>query len=156
MNTFKFGIATIDDLPYIVKLKLAMFFESGHFALLAANAEDVILNDYRHLYTSDKARHFVTRVDGCVVAMAGAFIKSDLPYRYFKSSTYGFIGDVYTKPSFRNRGVATRLNKAALRWLKTQNVEMVRLLASDTGRPLYKKLGFVPTDEMVLLLEQSR
>lgn len=151
-DTFDFGIATVNELPRIVELKLAMFIESGHIALLAANARHIILNDYQHLYAVNKAQHFVARLDECIVAMAGVFVKSDLPFRYFRSSTYGFIGDVYTEPSFRDRGIATRLNQEALRWLKTKDIEMVRLLASNAGRPLYEKLGFVPTDEMSLLL----
>ncbi|MEX2494082.1 MAG: GNAT family N-acetyltransferase [Nitrospirales bacterium] len=88
-----------------------------------------------------------------MVASVGAFIKSDLPFRYFPPGIYGFIGDVYTDPLYRSQGIATRLNNDALLWLKGKRIKMVRFLALDTERPIYERLGFGPTDEMVLNLE---
>jgi GNAT superfamily N-acetyltransferase len=125
-----------------------MFRESGHAQLLAPDAYDLVLSDYLEMYRTGQALHFVAG-SGAIVAMAGAFLKSDIPYRYFVRPTYGFIGDVYTESSFRRRGVARVLNDAALAWLRSKGVMTVRLLASVAGRPLYEKLGFVPSDEMV-------
>lgn len=141
--------AAIDDLPVIVEMKLQMFREAGHGELLAWNAGELVLEDYRRMYQAGCARHFLA-CGPAPVAMAGAFLKSDIPFRYFSNPTYGFIGDVYTSAEFRRRGWAQRLNELALEWLRAQNVSMVRLLASAEGRSLYEKLGFVPSDEMVL------
>lgn len=149
-DALEFGVASKDELPRIIDIKWAMFLESGHADLLAPNAKASVLEDYQRLYEANEARHFVTRASGRIVASVGAFVKSDLPFRYFRSGTYGFIGDVYTEPAFRGRGIATRLNEDALLWLKAEGIQMVRLFASSTGRPLYEKLGFVPADEMVL------
>ncbi len=82
--------------------------------------------------------------------MVGPFLKSDLPFRYYKTPTYGFIGDVYTRPGYRGRGYAKRLSQHVLAWLQARGVRMVRLLASEAGRPLYEALGFHPSGEMVL------
>lgn len=79
--------------------------------------------------------------------------EASIDYRYFEPSRYGFIGDVYTEPMYRKRGLASRLNRHALDWLRRQGVVAVRLLASEAGRPLYEKLGFKRTEEMVLHLE---
>lgn len=148
-DTLEFGIATVDELPRIIQIKLAMFVESGHIDLLATNVADIMLKDYQALYAQDEARHFVARKDSYIVASVGAFIKSDLPFRYFRSPTYGFIGDVYTEIQFRSLGIATRLSQDAMLWLQSKEIQMVRLLASEAGRSIYEKLGFVPTDEMV-------
>jgi len=88
--------------------------------------------------------------------MAGAFLKSDIPYRYFSVPQYGFIGDVYTAEGFRRRGLAKHLSELALCWLGSKDVRMVRLLASEAGRPLYEKLGFTASDEMVLELASQQ
>lgn len=150
MKALEFRPASVDDLPCIVQMKLAMFREAGHDGLLAPNAEDLVLEDYRSMYASGIAQHFIACSDAAV-AMAGAFLKSDVPFRYFVKPTYGFIGDVYTDSTFRRRGLAGRLNKLALDWVASRDVTMVRLLASDAGRPLYERLGFVRSDEMVLV-----
>ena len=145
----EFGVATADELGRIVELKLAMFDEAGHRDLLASDAASLVLADYEQLYPGQQAQHFVARVDGRIVAMAGAFLKADLPFRYFRSTEYGFIGDVYTVPAWRGQKIATRLNRAALAWLRARGVNMVRLLASKAGRPMYDSLGFSSSDEMV-------
>lgn len=102
------------------------------------------------MYADGTARHFLACASE-PVAIAGAFLKSDVPFRYFANPVYGFIGDVYTSPGFRGKGFSTQLNQLALEWLRAQGVAMVRLLASEAGRPLYEKLGFIPSDEMVLV-----
>jgi predicted GNAT family acetyltransferase len=146
-------IATVADLARVVEMKLAMFQEGGHADLLAGDAREVIRRDYRSLYRRNVARHFVIRAGGSIVASAGAFLKSDLPYRYFATPFYGFIGDVYTEPAYRGRGMATRLTREAIAWLATQGVTEVRLLAFDAARQIYVRMGFRATDEMVLDLK---
>jgi GNAT superfamily N-acetyltransferase len=149
VNAPEIRVATVEDLPRIVQMKLEMFREAGHEGLLARDAGDLVLADYRRLYELGLARHFVAHA-GELVGMAGAFLKSDIPFRYFETPTYGFIGDVYTDPGLRRRQVAEHLSRLALDWLWSKEVKMVRLLASDAGRALYEKLGFQTSDEMVL------
>lgn len=144
--------ASIDDLPRIVELKLATFAESARAALLPPGSMHAILSDYQRLYGKGLATHFVARSSGAIIACVGSFLKTDLPFRYFNPPRYGFIGDVYTVPEYRGRGLSRRLNEEALRWLQGQGVSMVRLLASEAGRGLYERLGFKPSDEMVLSL----
>ena len=94
------------------------------------------------MYEANLVIHFLAKVDSRIMGMAGAFIKSDIPFRYFSNSQYGFIGDVYTIPSYRNLGISMKLNEEALNWLRDYGVHFVRLLASDAGRPIYDRLGF--------------
>ena len=130
-----------------------MFRDSGAFNLLSEDAFDIIVEDYRKLYDRDEAIHFVAVYDSTIIARAGAFLKSDLPYRYFKVPFYGFIGDVYTESIYRRQGLAHRLSGMAVDWLKSKEVAMIKLLTSTEGRPIYEKLGFESSNEMVLLCE---
>ncbi len=148
MSEFNLRLAASQDLRRVVEFKLAMFEESGHASLLAAGALEVILNDYESLYARAEAQHFVACVGSALVACAGAFLKSDVPFRYFKNPIHGFVGDVYTRPQYRRKGLAKSLNEMALDWLQSRGITMVRLLASEAGRPLYESLGFVNSDEM--------
>lgn len=150
MSPLEYGEASIEDLPRIVEMKLAMFEESGHARLLASNAKSIVLNDYLNLYENNRAIHLVVRSESRIIACAGAFLKNDLPFCYFDPPEYGFLGDVYTELEFRGRGVATRLSTDAVNWLKSHNVRMVRLLATDAASSIYAALGFKPTDEMAL------
>jgi GNAT superfamily N-acetyltransferase len=153
MSKLKYGAASVADLPRIVDMKIAMFYEAGHGDLLTSDAESVVLKDYLSLYEKKLACHFVAQDGQTLVASVGAFVKNDLPFRYFEPPRYGFLGDVYTEDRYRGIGIATTLSTHALNWLKLRNIRMVRLFASEAARPIYESLGFTNTDEMALQLE---
>lgn len=138
------------DLAEIARLKRAMFEEAGFGRLLADDAEALVVARYRELYADGRAAHFLALAGGEIAALAGAFVKSELPYCFFTNPRHGFLGDVYTAPAWRRRGLARRLSLEALDWLRAAGVDAVRLLASGQGRGLYESLGFAPTDEMWL------
>lgn len=94
-------------------------------------------------------KYFVIEDNNKIIACAGAFIKEDIPYCFYKDKC-GFVGDVYVEPRFRNRGYARELTNAVLNWFTEQNIRTVRLLASHNARHLYESVGFKGTDEMVL------
>ncbi len=141
--------ASINDINTICRLKLGMFGESGHIDLLHKNATEIIKQVYKEMYLKCSAIHFIKEMDGNIVACAGAFIKSDIPYCFFSNPFYGFIGDVYTLPEYRGNGYATELTADAISWLKAKGVQRISLLASEQARGIYKRMGFMPTDEMV-------
>jgi GNAT superfamily N-acetyltransferase len=142
------------DLPLIVRLKLTMFAETGRVHVLAPDAYERMLESYCDLYERRRARHFVIEQDGRVVACAGAFLKDDLPFCFYRVPVYGFIGDVYTLPQYRRGGCAERLVTEAIDWLRRQGVEVVRLVATPQGRGLYSRLGFQPADDMMLRFDE--
>jgi len=152
----KYDIASSDDIPCIVDMKIEMFREFEYEKYLHKNAHEMIVKDYRRMYEEKLAIHFLAKLDNRIVGMVGAFIKSDIPFRYFSKGHDGFIGDVYTNPTHRNIGVSTKLNQEALDWLRDYGVNFVRLLASDAGRPIYERLGFSADADMVLSFETNK
>lgn len=54
-----------------------------------------------------------------------------------------WIGMVLTHPEYRRRGLARRLMEHAIEYLEREGVEWIKLDATDMGRPLYERLGFV-------------
>jgi GNAT superfamily N-acetyltransferase len=58
------------------------------------------------------------------------------------------IQNVYTEPEWRRRGLAGLLIKRILDWTREQGIDSVVLHASDEGRAVYERLGFVVTNEM--------
>ncbi len=153
MLDVEFRAALKKELPRIVELKVAMFRDVGASNLLSEDVFDIIIEDCRKLYDRDEAIHFVAVCDSTIIATAGAFLKSDLPYCYFQVPFYGFIGDVYTESTYRRQGLAHRLSEMAVDWLKSKEVAMIKLLTSPEGWSLYEKLGFEFSNEMVLLCE---
>ena len=59
--------------------------------------------------------------------------------------------NVYVEPAWRRRGVGEALMRVVLDALATRGIRRVVLHASENGRRLYERLGFVPTNEMRLM-----
>ena len=55
----------------------------------------------------------------------------------------GWIGALGVAPEARRRGLGRALTEAAIARLRERGAETVLLFATDMGRPLYERLGFV-------------
>ena len=60
------------------------------------------------------------------------------------------ILNVYVEPAWRRHGVGQALMRALLAALAERGIRRVVLHASEQGRALYERLGFVGTNEMRL------
>jgi GNAT superfamily N-acetyltransferase len=60
----------------------------------------------------------------------------------------GTIVNVFTEPEWRRRGIGSLLMKEIIAWSRGEGLERILLHASEEGRPVYKKLGFVESNEM--------
>jgi Acetyltransferase (GNAT) domain len=50
----------------------------------------------------------------------------------------------------RRRGIAGLLIKEIVAWSKSERLDRLILHASDQGRPIYERLGFIASNEMRL------
>ena len=88
-----------------------------------------------------------------IVAGAGVQLREQLPFpiddgRGVRGGEQGIVLNVYTEPAWRRQGAAERLMRAVLEWSAQRGLASLVLHASDEGRPLYERLGFVGTNEM--------
>lgn len=65
----------------------------------------------------------------------------------------GYIWGVYVEPSYRRQGIATKLMKQAMIYLKEVGCTKAVLHASDQGKLLYSSLGYIESNEMVVSLD---
>jgi predicted acetyltransferase len=59
--------------------------------------------------------------------------------------------NVFVEPEFRKRGFAHSLIESCLAEARKRGIRVVTLHSSDAGRPVYEKLGFHPTSEMMFV-----
>jgi len=86
-----------------------------------------------------------------IVAGAGLRIDRILPrpgQRGICLGPDGMLLNVYTEPAWRGMGLASRLVREILDEARARQLERVNLHATDEGRRVYEKIGFVPTNEM--------
>ncbi|MBP2001389.1 GNAT superfamily N-acetyltransferase [Paenibacillus shirakamiensis] len=146
--------STIQELRTIIELKLSMFQDAELDHLLNDKASEIIEREYLKMYDQNKIRHFVIDIDNEIAGCAGAFIKNDIPYCFYKTPFFGFIGDVYIKKNFRRKGYAKQLTEEVITWLKSKDVKMIKLLATPEAAGLYSDLGFEKTGDMTLWIDE--
>ncbi len=98
---------------------------------------------------AEELRYFVVDDEGGVAGCAGALLRDGYPFEIHGIPS-GYIFGVSVRPQMRKRGIATALTLACVRWLEETGASRILLLASPFGRPIYERLGFVPTNEMEL------
>ena len=67
------------------------------------------------------------------------------------SGQKAYIMNMYTAPAFRRKGIAYRTLDLLVMKARERGVNFISLEATEMGRPLYKKYGFISMqDEMIL------
>jgi ribosomal protein S18 acetylase RimI-like enzyme len=157
--TYGIRRATIADVPLLARHRAAMFRDMGK---LRAEAEPGLIRATAdHLREALPGGEYLAWVAESRSASpesiggAGVQLRSMLPRPRSTGQEIEFgpeaiILNVYVEPAWRRRGVAEALMRAVLAALAERKVCRIVLHASDDGRRLYERLGFVPTTEMLL------
>ena len=120
----------------------------------------------KELLTKENRRYFQQAVaeDTCVVwmaldrkeiiATAGLTLYAVPPSCSCINGKIGYISNVYTLPGYRGQGIASKLMDCIMSEAKARGCTKVVLNATDMGRTVYEKIGFVDAEnEMVCLME---
>lgn len=91
---------------------------------------------------------------GEIVATTGLTLYEAPPTFSCVNGKIGYISNVYTLPRYRAQGIASKLMERLMAEAKDRGCTKVVLNATDMGRPVYEKIGFMDAEnEMVYLME---
>lgn len=108
---------------------------------------------YRSRMERGHAALFVAEKDGLPVGVAAVYLlKNHRSVIFARNSAY--ISNVWVRPEHRRKGIAAALTRATIDWARSKGCEVVRLRSSRMGRPVYSGIGFTPSDEMELRLDE--
>ena len=145
---------TIEDLDELVRTRIKV--------LRAANKLDESVDmseverqsrDYYKKAFADGSHTAYLVYDGDTFVGAGGvsyFIV--MPTYHNPSGEKAYIMNMYTAPEYRRKGIAFKTLDLLVQDAKERGVKAISLEATDMGRPLYEKYGFVKmNDEMELI-----
>ena len=146
--------ATIKDLDELVRTRIEV--------LRAANKLDESVDmseverqsrDYYTKALADGSHTAYLVYDGDkFVGAGGVSYFRVIPTYHNPSGEKAYIMNMYTAPEYRRKGIAFKTLDLLVRAAKERNVKAISLEATDMGRPLYEKYGFVKmNDEMELI-----
>lgn len=153
-NKLIYKRATLDDLELLTKTRIQV--------LRAANklSEDVDMSEVerqsyeyykRALKDGSHVAYLVFHEDSFVGAGGVSFFQV-MPTFHNPTGQKAYIMNMYTHPEYRRQGIAFKTLDLLVHEAQLKGITAISLEATDIGRPLYEKYGFVKMhDEMELL-----
>ena len=148
--------ATPQDAPLITRHRHAMWADNAYATDSTLTATDVEFEPWVRTRLADgRYLGLLLQDEQTVVAGAGIFFADFPPHWMDSQPLRAYVLNVYTAPEHRGKGYAKRLMEQVIAECRQRNVPTVVLHASPQGRPVYERLGFQATDEMMLRLDVS-
>ena len=151
-NLLRIRRATLRDVDILVEQRHNMWKEIRRVTPKQHRETDAVYRKW--VTTMIRKRKLVAFLgvtkEGKAVAGGCVWVREVQPSPWSNRPTTPYLLSMYTDPSFRGEGLATRIVKEAIKWCKVEGFHSMSLHASDMGRGLYEKLGFEQTREMRL------
>lgn len=93
---------------------------------------------------------------GRVVAGGCVWLQPGQPHPGSAAPFTPYLLSMYTEPEYRDRGIATRLVREAVRWARERGYRRMTLHASRFARRMYLRFGWERTWEMRVDLRRGR
>lgn len=142
---FEYKRATATDLEELVRTRLIVLRAANK---LSDDADMRLVEKASFAYYQkalDTKEHIAYLVydDGDFIGAGGVSFYQVLPTYHNPDGRRAYIMNMYTKPEYRRQGIAYRMLDLLVAAAKKQGVSQIALEATDMGRGLYEKYGFV-------------
>lgn len=146
--------ATIEDIGILTKTRIEVLRAANQ---LSDDADMSEVEKQSYEYYSKALRdgsHTAYLVfDGTnFIGAGGVSYYRVMPTYHNPSGNKAYIMNMYTSPKYRRKGIAYKNLDLLVRDAKSRGVNVILLEATEMGRPLYEKYGFVKmNNEMELI-----
>lgn len=146
MADLEFRPARPDDAEVLVELRCAFLVEAGtgpepderlRAAMRGYFAETIPAGEF----AAELALH-----GGAIIATSGLVFRRVPPSIHFPTGREAYIMNMYTRPGWRGRGVATQLLARLLARARAAGCGKVTLHAFPKAAPIYTRAGFTPVE----------
>ena len=90
--------------------------------------------------------------DNKFIGAEGVSFYSVMPTYHNPSGKKAYIMNMYTAPDYRRQGIAYKTLDMLVKMSKERGIDQVSLEATEMGRPLYEKYGFVKMESEMELV----
>ena len=150
--------ATTKDIELLTKTRITV--------LRAANklSDDIDMSEVEkesYDYYKDALEHgthtaYLVFDDEMFVGAGGISYFKVMPTYHNKTGNKAYIMNMYTKPDYRRQGIAFETLQLLVKDAKERGISEISLEATEAGKPLYEKFGFVKMNDEMELPEQWR
>lgn len=146
--TLTYKRATIEDIDLLTKTRIEVLRAANRLSddTDLSEVEIQSYNYYQKALRDDSHIAYLT-FDGTRFVGAGAVsFFQVMPTYHNLSGNKAYIMNMYTRPEYRRRGIAIKILDMLIKESKNRGITAISLEATDMGRPLYEKYGFVKMD----------
>ena len=138
--------ATPDMLNTLVATRIEVLRAANRLAPDADMTEvEVQSRRYYRKALADGSHTALLAFDGdTFVGAGGVSYYRVMPTWHNPSGIKAYIMNMYVRPEYRRRGIATQLLNRLIEDAQQRGVTQISLESTDAGRPLYEKSGFQP------------
>jgi len=144
-----------NDMELFIKLRLD-FINEFHKDVDETEKDNIkkSLRNYfeRHIENNDFIG-IICEYNGKVISAAYLIIGEWPANRAFINGKIATLLNVYTYPEYRRNGIGTNVIKIIIEEAKKQNISIINLLATEDGENIYKKIGFIETEDKSMRLK---
>lgn len=145
--------ATIENIDILVQSRIEVLRAANKLAETVdmTEVEEQSYAYYKEALSNGTHTAYLVFDENRFVGVGGVSYFRVMPTYHNPSGNKAYIMNMYTNPTYRRKGIAYETLKLLVADVKERGVTAISLEATDMGKPLYEKFGFVKmNDEMEL------
>lgn len=154
--SYTYKRAGIEDLTVLVETRIKVL-RAANQLNEQADMSEVEIQSYEYykksLFDGSHVAYLV--YDGeRFIGAGGVSFYQVMPTYHNPSGNKAYIMNMYTDPEYRRKGIAYKTLDLLVQAAKDRKITAISLEATDMGRPLYKKFGFVKMNSEMELKQE--
>ena len=146
--------ATLDDLEILTETRIEVLRAANQLSndVDMSEVKKQSLEYYQNALINNSHLAYLIFDEDKFVGAGGISYFQVMPTYHNPTGKKAYIMNMYTAPEYRRQGIAIHTLNLLVNDAREQGVSQIVLEATDMGRPLYEKYGFVKMeDEMELV-----
>lgn len=150
----EFRIATLNDLDLLTTSRIEVLKAANKLDASTdmANVEKESYNYYKKALEDNTHYAILVMEDDKFIGAGGVSFYSVMPTYHNPSGKKAYIMNMYTAPDYRRQGIAYKTLDMLVKVSKERGINQISLEATEMGRPLYEKYGFVKMESEMELV----
>ncbi|WP_365904523.1 GNAT family N-acetyltransferase [uncultured Ruminococcus sp.] len=136
---------TIEDIDLLTKTRIEVLRAANKLSsdIDMYEVERASYEYYRQAFLNDSHTAYLVFDGNKFVGAGGVSYYQVMPTYHNPSGKKAYIMNIYTSPSYRRNGIATKTLTLLVEDAKRRGINAISLEATEIGKPLYDKFGFV-------------
>lgn len=145
----KYIIASADDMELLMQSRIEMLIEVNGLPDDYKFTNEFLVNSQEYFKKTNQTT--VLAFNQTVVGCATMCYIEIMPTFSHPTGKRAHLMNVYTNNQYRKQGIAFQMLSMLINEAKEKGVTEITLDDTELGKPLYKKCGFVDSDECMVL-----